>query len=122
MHPCLYDKQEKEFKKEKLKQRAWQKKARQLNPENGKIVEQRWNNLKKCLLKRRMRLKEVDVSSAAAGSVVKAGKSLMELSWLFPFAKARSAKSNRSALREEREGGLCEGVNNLTKLKQWLIQ
>ena len=39
MHPCLYSRQEKKFKKKKVKQRAWQEIARQLNLEQGKIVE-----------------------------------------------------------------------------------
>ena len=40
MHPCLFKKYEKEFKKEEAKQRAWQEIARQLNVENEKIMEQ----------------------------------------------------------------------------------
>ena len=95
MYPCLYNKQEKSFKKEEVKQRAWKEIAKELDLENGKVVEQLWNNLKKFLSKRRTKLKEVDVSGAAAGPVNKARKALEELnylSWLFPFVKARKTK------------------------------
>ena len=62
MYTCLYNKQEKDFKKEEVKQRAWKEIAKELDLENGKVVEQLWNNYKKLLSKRRTRLKEVDVS------------------------------------------------------------
>ena len=40
MYPCLYNKQEKDFKKEEAKQRAWKEIAKELDLENGKVVEQ----------------------------------------------------------------------------------
>ena len=94
MYPCLYNKQEKDFKKEEVKQRAWKEIAKELDLENGKVVEQLWNNLKKLLSKRRTKLKEVE-SGAAAGPVNKARKALEELnyfSWLFSFVKVRKIK------------------------------
>ena len=100
----LYNKQEQDFKKEEVKQRAWKEIAKELDLENGKVVEQLWNNIKKFLSKRRTKLKEVDVSGAAAGPVNKARKALEELnylSWLLPFVKVRKTKSNLS-LAEER--------------------
>ena len=48
VYPCLYNKQEKDFKKEEVKQRAWKEIAKELDLENGKVVEQLWNNLKNC--------------------------------------------------------------------------
>ena len=45
MYPCLYNKQEKDFKKEEVKQRAWKEIAKELDLENSKVVEQLWNNL-----------------------------------------------------------------------------
>ena len=36
MYPCLYNKQEKDFKKEEVKQRAWKEIAKELDLENGK--------------------------------------------------------------------------------------
>ena len=77
-------------------------------------MEQQWNNLKKLLLKRGMRLKEVDVSGTAACTAIKARESLEELqylSWLFLFVKVRSTRSNLSTLREGIEDGFCEGVS-----------
>ena len=91
----LYNKQEQDFKKEEVKQRAWKEIAKELDLENGKVVEQLWNNIKKFLSKRRTKLKEVDVSGAAAGLVNKARKVLEELnylSWLFPLVKVGKAK------------------------------
>ena len=35
MHPCLYNKQKKDFKKEEVKQRAWKEIAKQLGLEYG---------------------------------------------------------------------------------------
>ena len=96
MYPCLYNKQEQDFKKEEVKQRAWKEIAKELNLENGKVVEQLWNNFKKLLSKRRTKLKELDVSGAAAGTVNKARQALEELSylsWLFPFVKVRKVES-----------------------------
>ena len=99
MYSCQYNRQEKDFKKGEVKQRAWEEIAKELDLENGKVVEQLWNNFKKLLSKRRTKLKEVDVSGAAAGPVNKARKALEELnylSWLFPFVKVRKTKSNLS--------------------------
>ena len=96
MYPCLYNKQEQDFKKEEVKQRAWKEIAKELNLENGKVVEQLWNNFKKLPSKRRTKLKELDVSGAAAGTVNKARQALEELSylsWLFPFVKVRKVES-----------------------------
>ena len=112
MYPCLYNKQEKDFKKEKVKQRAWKEISKELNPENGKVVEQFQNNFKKLLSKRRTKLKEVDVSGAAAGPVNKARKALEELnylSWLSPFVKVRKTKSNLSLVKEGGEEAFDEG-------------
>ena len=99
MYSCQYNRQEKDFKKGEVKQRAWEEIAKELDIENGKVVEQLWNNFKKLLCKRRTKLKEVDVSGAASGPVNKARKALEELnylSWLFPFVKVRTTKSNLS--------------------------
>ena len=111
MHPCLYNKQEKSFKKEEVKQRAWKEIAKELDLENGKVVEQLWNNFKKLLSKRRTKLKEVDVSGAAAGPVNKARKALEELnylSWLFPFEKVCKIKTNLSLAKEGGEEAFDE--------------
>ena len=83
MYPCLYNKQEKDFKKEEVKQRAWKEIAKELDLENGKVVEQLWNNFKKLLSKRRKALEELNY-----------------LSWLFPFVKVRKTKSNLSLAKE----------------------
>ena len=48
MYPCLYNKQEKDFKKE-VKQRAWEKIAKKLDLEIGKVVEQLWKSVKSFL-------------------------------------------------------------------------
>ena len=82
LYPCLYNKQEKDFKKEDIKQRAWNEIAKELNIANGKEAKQYWQNLKKLLSKRRCKLKEVDVSGASAGPVNKARKALEELNYL----------------------------------------
>ena len=81
LYPCLYNKQEKDFKKEDIKQRAWNEIAKELNISNGKEAEQYWQNLKKLLSKRRCKLKEVDVSGASADPVNKARKVLEELNY-----------------------------------------
>ena len=63
------------------------------------------------LSKRRTKLKEVDVSGAAAGPVNKARKALEELnylSWLFPFVKVRKKKSNLSLAKEGGEEAFDE--------------
>ena len=55
------------------------------------------------LSKQRTKLKEVDVSGAAASSVNKARKALEELnyfSWLFPFVKVRKKNANQSLGKE----------------------
>ena len=62
MYPCLYNKQEKDFKNEEVKQRAQKEISKELDLENDKVVEQLWNNFKKLLSKLRTKLKEVDVS------------------------------------------------------------
>ena len=103
MYPCLYNKQEKDFKKEEVKQRAWKEIAKELVLKNGKVVEQLWDNFKKLLFKRRTKLKEVDVSSAAVGLVNKAQKApeeLNHLSWLILFVKVRKTKSNLSLAKK----------------------
>ena len=102
LYPCLYNKQESDFKKEDMKQRAWNEISKELNLSSGKEAEQLWNNLKKLLSKRRTKLKEVDVSGASAAPVNKARKSLEELnylSWLFPYVKVRATKSNLSEFK-----------------------
>ena len=76
LYPCLYIKQEKDFKKEDIKQRAWNEIAKKLNISNGKEAEQYWQNLKKLLSKQRCKLKEVDVFGASAGPVNKARKAV----------------------------------------------
>ena len=99
----MYNKQEKDFKKEDIKQRAWNEIAKELNISNGKEAEQYWQNLKKLLSKRSCKLKEVDVSGASAGPINKARKALEELnylSWLFPFVKVRTTKSNLTTSKE----------------------
>ena len=62
MYSCLHNKQEKDFEKEEVKQTAWKEIAKELDLENGKVVEQLRNNFKKLLSKGRTKLKEVDVS------------------------------------------------------------
>ena len=62
MYSCLYNKQGKDFEKEEVKQTAWEEIAKELDLENGKVVEQLRNNFKKLLSKGRTKLKEVDVS------------------------------------------------------------
>ena len=55
------------------------------------------------LSKQRTKLKEVDVSGAAADPVNKARKALEELnhpSWLMPFVKVRKTKLNLSLAKE----------------------
>ena len=79
LYPCLYNKQEKYFKKEDIKQRAWNEIAKEVSISNGKEAEPYWQNLKKLFSKRRCKLKEVDVSGASAGPVNKAQKALEEL-------------------------------------------
>ena len=76
LYPCLYNKQEKDFKKEEIQQRAWNEIAKELNISDGKEVEQYWQNLKKLLSKRRCKLEEVDVSCASAGPVNNLAKEL----------------------------------------------
>ena len=106
MYPCLYNKQEQDFKKEEVKQRAWEEIAKELDLENGKVVEQLLNNFKKLISKRRTKLKEVDVSSAVVGPITKSWEALEELnylSWLSPFVKVRETKSNLSLAKERGE-------------------
>ena len=40
MYPCLYIKQEKDFKKEEVKQSPWKEIAKELDLENDKVAEQ----------------------------------------------------------------------------------
>ena len=54
MHPCLYNKQEKDFKKEEVKQRAWKEIAKELDLENGKVVEQLWKSVKSVHTQKRL--------------------------------------------------------------------
>ena len=66
------------------------------------------------LSKQRTKLKEVDVSGAAAGPVNKARKALEELnyfSWLFPFIKVRKKNSNQSLGKERRCKAFDEDEN-----------
>ena len=119
MYPCLCNKQEKYFKKEEVKQRAWKEIAKELDLENGKVVEQLWNNFKKLLSKQRTKLKEVDVSGGAAGPVSKARKALEKLNYLiclFSFVKVRKTKSNLSLAKEGGEEAF-EKTNRITKTK-----
>ena len=44
MYTCLYKKQEKDLKKEEVKQRVWEETAKELDLENCKVLEQLWNN------------------------------------------------------------------------------
>ena len=44
MYPSLYNKQEKDCKTEEVKQRAWKEIAKEPDLQNGKLVEQLWNN------------------------------------------------------------------------------
>ena len=81
IYPCLYHKQEIDFKNEEVKQRVWKEIPKELDLENYKVVEQLWNNLKSLLSKRRTKLKEADVSGAAAGPVNEARKALEERSY-----------------------------------------
>ena len=53
MYPCLYNKQEKDFKKE-VKQRAWKEIAKELDLENGNVVEQLWKSVKSVLTPKRV--------------------------------------------------------------------
>ena len=53
MYPCLYNKQEKDFKKE-VKQRAWEEIAKELDLEIGKVVEQLWKSVKSFLTQKRL--------------------------------------------------------------------
>ena len=54
MHLCLYNKQEKDFKKEEIKQTAWKEITKELDLENGKVVEQLWKNVKSALTQNRL--------------------------------------------------------------------
>ena len=52
MDPCWYNNQEKDFKKEEVKQRTWKKITKELDLENGKVVSRTTtsNNLKKLFI------------------------------------------------------------------------
>ena len=54
MYPCLYNKQEQDFKKEEAKQRVWKEIAKELDLEKGKVVEQLWKNVKSVLTQKRL--------------------------------------------------------------------
>ena len=54
MHPWLYNKQEKDFKKEEVKQIAWKEIAKELDPEHGKVVEQLWKSVKSVVNQKRL--------------------------------------------------------------------
>ena len=77
MYPCLYNKQEKDFKKEEVKQRAWKEIAKELDLENGKLVEQLWNNFKKLLSKLCSLCFHERISSSKFGDNI----SLVGMSW-----------------------------------------
>ena len=54
MYLCLYNKQEKDFKKEEIKQTAWKEITKELDLENGKVVEQLWKNVESALTQNRL--------------------------------------------------------------------
>ena len=65
------------------------------------------------LSKRRAKLKEVDVTRAAAGTINKAQKDLeglTYLNWLFTFVKVHSAKSNLTTYKETGETSCDDDV------------
>ena len=53
MYPYLYNKQEKDFKKEEVKQRAWKEIPKELDLGNGKVVVQLWKSVKSVLTQKR---------------------------------------------------------------------
>ena len=53
MYPCLYSNPEKDFKKRRGKT-AWKEIAKELDPENGKVVEQLWKSVKGVLIQKRL--------------------------------------------------------------------
>ena len=50
----MYNKQEKDFKKEEVKQIAWKEIAKELDPEHGKVVEQLWKSVKSVVNQKRL--------------------------------------------------------------------
>ena len=50
MYPCLYIKQEKDFREH----RTWKEIAKELDLENGKVVEQLWKSVKSVLTQKRL--------------------------------------------------------------------
>ena len=101
----------KRFQKRKSKTESLERIAKELDLQNGKVVEQLWNNFKKLLSKQRTKLKEVDVSGAAAVPVNKALKALEELNyfnWLVPFVKERKTKLDLSLAKEGGEEAFDE--------------
>ena len=74
IYPCLYNKQEQDFKKEEVKQKAWEEIAKELDLENGKVVEQLWNNFKKLISKRPTKPKEVMYLALLLAQLTKLGK------------------------------------------------
>ena len=107
LNPWLYNNQEYDFQKDEIKHRVWDEIAKELDLGNGKETEQLWN-LKKLLSQRRTKLKEIDLFGAVTGRVNKAPKAMEELnylSWLFPFVKVSSTKSNLTTLNKTDDEG-----------------
>ena len=99
LNPWLYNNQEYDFQKDEIKHRVWDEIAKELDLGNGKETEQLWN-LKKLLSQRRTKLKEIDLFGAP-----KAMEELNYLSWLFPFVKVSSTKSNLTTLNKTDDEG-----------------
>ena len=53
---CLFDKKDKRFKMENVKQNAWESIAKEVGLDSGKIAEKLWDNLK-LLSKRKSKLR-----------------------------------------------------------------
>ena len=54
MYLCFYNKQENDFRKKEVKQTAWKEITKELDLENGKVVEQLWKNVKSALTQDRL--------------------------------------------------------------------
>ena len=50
-YPCLYNKQDKDFKKEDVKQRALKEIAKEVEVKDGKTAKKLWNNFENLLSK-----------------------------------------------------------------------
>ena len=50
----MYNNQETDFKKEEVKQRAWEEIATELDLENGNVVEHYWKSVKSVLTQKRL--------------------------------------------------------------------